>query len=290
MANLKELRNKIGGIQSIRKVTSAMKLVAGVKLRKAEQKAVASRDYAAELGKVLSGIHRDQFDVPCELLCGREVVKNELLMVFASDRGFCGNFNYLVYKAVLDQLESAKKSGRNILIWCVGAKIHNILKHRLSKDVNLELIPEFFKAEELLNNSNSLGHRIVRGFREHQFDEVSMLFTRYYSVMRRTVQIQELIPVKYEESRDRTTTIFEPDIESVLCNLLPFNIGVQIYQAALESVASEQSARMSSMDNATRNADDMLSGLKIKYNRTRQQGITQELTEIVSGAEAISNG
>ncbi|MBO7454135.1 MAG: ATP synthase F1 subunit gamma [Alphaproteobacteria bacterium] len=288
MANLKELRIKIGGIRAIRKVTAAMKLVAGVKLRKAEQRALASKPYANELKKILATIKRENLAKSYELFDGRESVKSEVLIAFASDKGFCGNFNYLLSKKLREIVAERRAAGVKIEILCVGNKLYQMLRHALSEKESLELVADFYKGE-ILENSRNLAARVIEEFRKEAVDRVSLVFTHYYSAMRMTVGEESLIPLKREENKDVTETIFEPSADEVLENLLPYNLGIQIYQAALESMASEQSSRMRSMDNATRNADEMLGDLTIRYNRTRQYGITQELTEVVAGASAVAN-
>ena len=288
MANLKELRIKIGGIRAIRKVTAAMKLVAGVKLRKAEQRALASKPYANELKKILATIKRENLAKSYELFDGRESVKSEVLIAFASDKGFCGNFNYLLSKKLREIVAERRAAGVKVEILCVGNKLYQMLRHALSEKESLELVADFYKGE-ILENSRNLAARVIEEFRKEAVDRVSLVFTHYYSAMRMTVGEESLIPLKREENNDVTETIFEPSADEVLENLLPYNLGIQIYQAALESMASEQSSRMRSMDNATRNADEMLGDLTIRYNRMRQYGITQELTEVVAGADAIAN-
>ncbi len=288
MANLKELRIKIGGIRAIRKVTAAMKLVAGVKLRKAEQRALASKPYANELKKILARIKRENLAKSYELFDGRESVKSEVLIAFASDKGFCGNFNYLLGKKLKEIVAERRKSGVKVKILCAGNKLYQMLKHALSESESLELVTDFYRGE-ILGNARNLATRVIDEFRKETVDKVSLIYTHYYSAMRMVVGEESLIPLKQEENNDITETIFEPSADEVLENLLPYNLGIQIYQAALESTASEQSSRMRSMDNATRNADEMLSDLTIRYNRTRQYGITQELTEVVAGADAIAN-
>ena len=288
MANLKELRIKIGGIRAIRKVTAAMKLVAGVKLRKAEQRALASKPYANELKKILATIKRENLAKSYELFDGRESVKSEVLIAFASDKGFCGNFNYLLSKKLREIVAERRAAGVKVEILCVGNKLYQMLRHALSEKESLELVADFYKGE-ILANARNLAARVIEEFRKEAVDRVSLVFTHYYSAMRMNVGEESLIPLKREENKDVTETIFEPSADEVLENLLPYNLGIQIYQAALESMASEQSSRMRSMDNATRNADEMLGDLTIRYNRTRQYGITQELTEVVAGASAVAN-
>ncbi len=288
MANLKELRNKISGIQSIRKVTSAMKLVASVKLRKAEQKALESREYAFALNNILCNIHREQLHKAYDLLDGRERIKTELLVVFASDKGFCGNFNYLLFKEMRDYVSNIHNLGRNVQILCIGRKLVSSLKNIINENDKLDLISDFYSGEQIFNKSKSLSAEVINRFINKEVDKVSVIYTHFYSSIRMDIKNKDLIPLVNIKNSDNTKMVFEPSESDILEDSLKYNIMIQLYQSALESMASEQSSRMSSMDNATRNADDMLSDLSIRYNRTRQQGITQELVEVVAGANAVS--
>ncbi len=290
MANLKELRNKIGVVQSIRKVTSAMKLVAGVKLRKAEQKAFASREYSSELERILSELKNKCADVNNELFTGREQIKTELLIVFSSDRGLCGNFNYMINKEVQRLLYDLHHEGKRVRLICVGTKLFDIFKRMLNEEDEIISVENFYKGDNMFENSRKLASDAIKRFTDKTVDRVSVVYTAYYSAMKHKIEQRSLIPVVGKNCEDKTETIFEPNMDEVLQNALSYNIGIQIYQAALDSVASEQSSRMTSMDNATRNADEMLSGLSVKYNRMRQYGITQELVEVISGAKAIEEG
>ena len=290
MANLKELRNKIGVVQSIRKVTSAMKLVAGVKLRRAEQKTVVSREYAQELGKILAQIRREFVDdVKSELFLGRELVKTEMLIVFASDRGLCGNFNYLVTKEVAKNLMELHKSGRKVYLLCIGEKIFEPVRRMLNENDCIESEKDFYHGD-VYENAKKVAEKVIEKFNSGDVDKVSVLYNRYYSAMHKQIEVKTLIPIECEPTADKTVPIFEPNVNDVLNAVLPYNVAIQLYQCALESITSEQSSRMTSMDSATRNADDLISDLSIKYNRTRQYNITQELVEVISGASAISKG
>lgn len=288
MANLKELRKKISVVQSTRKVTSAMKMVAGVKLRKVEQQVAASREYTDSLYAVLSRLNDRFTDINSELFLGREQVQTELLVVFVSDRGLCGNYNYMMNKAVKQFVEDFHRTGKKLRIECVGLKQFDQFKAMLNPGDSIELVDEFYRIEKLFDNAQSLARKIIDKFENGEIDKVSVLYTHYFSAIRHEIMLRSLIPLERKVNAKTSATIFEPDIDSVLRDLLPYNIGMQIYQAALESMSSEQSSRMTAMDNATRNADEMLSELSIKYNRTRQYGITQELTEVISGAQAIN--
>jgi F-type H+-transporting ATPase subunit gamma len=291
MANLKELRNKIGVVQSTRKVTSAMKLVAAVKLKKAEQKAYVSKEYAIELESVFSKIHRRFLDIGYELFSGRERVNTEMLIMMASDRGLCGNFNYVIGKEVAEIISEFHRNNKKVYVVCAGSKLFEPIKRLLSKDDPVELLKDFYRNEDLFSNSQKLAQKAIDYFESGKVDRISITCMRYYSAMRHKVEVKTIVPMQVKTNNaDNTVTIFEPNIKQIFKTALPYNVTVQIYQAALESIASEQGSRMISMDNATKNADELISGLTLKYNRNRQYNITQELAEIVSGAEAISKG
>ncbi|MDR2781810.1 MAG: ATP synthase F1 subunit gamma [Holosporaceae bacterium] len=288
MANLKELRNKIGVIQSTRKVTSAMKLVAGVKLKKAEQKAAASREYSSELGHIVSKIRRELLDVECELFSGRKNVRTEMLVVFASDKGLCGNFNYVVNKETSKLISEIYARGREVRLVCVGGKLFDLLRQKLHDSKAIELEVGFYNTEHLFENSHKLARKIADYFMREIVDKVSIVYTKCCSAIQRKVEVRDIIPLTCEPNCDKTDTVFEPNAREVLNKIVPYNIAIQIYQASLESIAGEQSSRMTSMDNATRNADELLSDLTITCNRTRQYKITQELVEVISGASTIA--
>ncbi len=243
-----------------------------------------------EVMGILKSINRELLNKSYVLLDGRDEVKTELLIVFASDRGFCGNFNYLIGKKVESEIASIRSRGKNIQIICVGRKLMPALKRMVLPDDKLDFIDDFYKDDSVWKNAEILSKEVIGRFSNQQVDKVSIVYTHFYSVVRMDVTVQHLIPVALEDNHDDKFMIFEPTTDEVLENLLLRNISTQIYQSAVESIASEQSSRMSSMDNATRNADDMLADLTIRYNRTRQYGITQELTEVVAGASAIANG
>jgi F-type H+-transporting ATPase subunit gamma len=267
-----------------------MKLVAGVKLRKAEQKANASRGYALELNKILSRLQRGLLKINSEIFNGRKNIKNELLIVFSSDRGLCGNFNYLIHNEVARLVNDFHENGKNVHIICVGNKAFSPLKKIIGKFDYIELEEGFYQSPEIVESSLILARKAIEYFKSNLIDRISAVYTRSYSALKREVELNELLPIKFEPDNDKSITIFEPSVDEIIDELVPYNLGIQIYQTALESITSEQSSRMTSMDNATRNADSILSELKIKYNRTRQYKITQELTEVISGANAIAEG
>lgn len=290
MSNLKELRGKIGVVQSTRKVTTAMKLVAGVKFRKAELKVHSSREYASAIFGTLSKINRSSIsDDNATLLSGRKNAKSMLVIVFSSDRGLCGNFNHAVLNKSVEFISQEAEKGKMIKVVCVGSKLLEPLNRVFGTvdGVVVEYFDKFYNGD-VYENASIMSKHLIRAFHDCELDEVVCIFTKFYSNVKRSVEALQLVPVNYESCKDSSETIFEPSIINVLDYILPLNITVQIYQAALESVASEQCARMTSMDNATRNADELLDELSIRYNRTRQYMITQELMEIISGANAIA--
>ncbi|GHT90467.1 ATP synthase gamma chain [Alphaproteobacteria bacterium] len=290
MANLKELKNKINVINSTRKVTSAMKLVAGVKLRKAEQRTNASRDFAKELNRILTRLNQKFVEIKSELFLGRKNVLTEMLIVFSSDRGLCGNYNYLITQEVLRIVDGFHKDCKNVYIVCVGNKAFLQLKKVIVETDHIELMDGFYNEKNIVEASMLLARKAVGYFQSNVIDKISVVYTKSYSAIKREVELKELIPIKCEPTNDKSETIFEPNVDEIIDELIPYNLGIQIYQTSLESMTSEQSSRMTSMDNATRNADSILSELRITYNRTRQYRITQELTEVISGADAIAEG
>lgn len=289
MANLRELRNKLNSVKSTRKITAAMKLVAGVKLRKAEQKAEASRGYAEYLSKIISGIRRDFLDKCPEMLVGRESSTNVLLVVFGADKGLCGNFNYSVLKGAKQEVARLLENGKKVKVLCLCQKTYNSLARMLTCEV--ELFEESNKTDQSFDYATRVAKYACQEFLENRVDCVRLLYTKYISAMNREVRVDEVVPISQcEPSDEDTMTIFEPSEEEVFNRILEYNVGVQIHQAALESMASEQSARMTAMDSATRNADEIIAKMALKYNRLRQSMITLELVEVISGAEALNKG
>lgn len=290
MSNLKELRNKISVVSSTRKVVFAMKLVAGVKLRKAEQKTLGSREYAKELLSMIARLKRGVMDEDYELFSGKKPVHSVLLIIFVSDKGLCGNFNYSINKYTSNFVGKLHSEGKRVHILCVGTKLFELFKRLLNENDEIELIDNFYKNKDTYSASLEISNKVLDYFYAGKVDSINVIYTMYYSAIKRIVETKSLIPIISEMNPDHSMTIFEPSPAEVLRKVLPYNLGVQIYQCALESVASEQSSRMTSMDNAVRNADELLSGLTVKYNRTRQYLITQELTEVIAGANSINKG
>jgi len=293
MPNLKELKNRISSVKSTRKITSAMKMVAASKLRRAQELAESSRVYADSLSFILSslaGNTKNSADLP-EILTGRENSKISLLIINSSDRGLCGGFNSNLFRNAKKWISDQQGQGKSVKIMTVGKKASSFYKK-----TDLDIVASF---EDLNSNdrqlqvSEEIKNKIMELFENNEIDEVSILFNKFVSAISQEPTYQSLIPLSNEEiSKDESEANnaifeFEPDKNELLEYLVPRNFLTQIYRSVLESSASEHAARMTSMDNATRNAGDMIDRLTLTYNRTRQAFITKELIEIISGAEAV---
>ena len=293
MPNLKELKNRISSVKSTRKITSAMKMVAASKLRRAQELAESSRVYADSLSFILSslaGNTKNSSDLP-EILTGRENSKFSLLIINSSDRGLCGGFNSNLFRNAKKWISDQQGQGKSVKIMTVGKKASSFYKK-----TDLDIVASF---EDLNSNdrqlqvSEEIKNKIMELFENNEIDEVSILFNKFVSAISQEPTYQSLIPLSNEETSEDESEAnnavfeFEPDKNELLEYLVPRNFLTQIYRSVLESSASEHAARMTSMDNATRNAGDMIDRLTLTYNRTRQAFITKELIEIISGAEAV---
>ena len=293
MPNLKELKNRISSVKSTRKITSAMKMVAASKLRRAQELAESSRVYADSLSFILSslaGNTKNRADLP-EILTGRENSKISLLIINSSDRGLCGGFNSNLFRNAKKWISDQQGQGKSVKIMTVGKKASSFYKK-----TDLDIVASF---EDLNSNdrqlqvSEEIKNKIMELFENNEIDEVSILFNKFVSAISQEPTYQSLIPLSNEETSEDESEAnnaifeFEPDKNELLEYLVPRNFLTQIYRSVLESSASEHAARMTSMDNATRNAGDMIDRLTLTYNRTRQAFITKELIEIISGAEAV---
>ena len=293
MPNLKELKNRISSVKSTRKITSAMKMVAASKLRRAQDLAESSRVYADSLSFILSslaGNTKNSSDLP-EILTGRENSKISLLIINSSDRGLCGGFNSNLFRNAKNWISEQQEKGKSVKIITVGKKASSFYRK-----TDLDVIANFDDLnsnDKQLQVSEEIKNKIMELFENNEIDEVSILFNKFVSVIAPEPTYQSLIPLSNEEADEEVTDTsnavfeFEPDKNELLEYLVPRNFLTQIYRSVLESSASEHAARMTSMDNATRNAGDMIDGLTLTYNRTRQAFITKELIEIISGAEAV---
>jgi F-type H+-transporting ATPase subunit gamma len=293
MPSLKAFRNRIASVKATRKITKAMQMVAAAKLRRAQERALAARPYsdrmAAVLGNLASGME-GRPDAPA-LLAGRGSEQTHLLVVATAERGLCGNFNSSIVKLAREHADRLMAEGRTIKIFCVGKKGHDQLKRLYGRYI-IEAID--FKGVRQLTyaQAQTVGNRILRLFEDGQFDVCTIFFSEFRSVITQRPRALRLIPAEVPTSgkvADLGGAIHdaEPDEAEILADLLPRNINVQIYRALLENAASEEGARMSAMDNATRNAGEMIDKLTLNYNRQRQAQITKELIEIISGAEAL---
>ena len=290
MPNLKELKNRISSVKSTRKITSAMKMVAASKLRRAQELAESSRVYADSLSFILSslaGNTKNSSDLP-EILTGRENSKISLLIINSSDRGLCGGFNSNLFRNAKKWISDQQGLGKSVKIMTVGKKASSFYKK-----TDLDIVASF---EDLNSNdrqlqvSEEIKNKIMELFENNEIDEVSILFNKFVSAISQEPTYQSLIPLSNDETSEEESEAnnsvfeFEPDKNELLEYLVPRNFLTQIYRSVLESSASEHAARMTSMDNATRNAGDMIDRLTLTYNRTRQAFITKELIEIISGA------
>ena len=294
MPSLKELKNRITSVKSTRKITSAMKMVAASKLRRAQELAESSRVYADSLAFILSslaGKPSKNSDLP-EILTGRENPKTTLLIINSSDRGLCGGFNSNLFRNAKTWIAEQQAKGKTVKLLTVGKKASSFYRRS-----EIDVIANF---EDLTSNdrqiqvAEEIKSKIVELFESKEVDEVSILFNKFVSAIAQEPSYQSLIPMasddeQPEEVVETSNAVFEfePDKNELLEYLLPRNFSTQIYRSILESSASEHAARMTSMDNATRNAGDMIDRLTLTYNRTRQAFITKELIEIISGAEAV---
>lgn len=290
MANLKDLKTRINSVKSTQKITSAMKMVAAAKLRRAQEVAEAGRPYSSRMQQVISGLaaNANKSNAP-ELLVGREDVKTHLLIVVSADKGLCGGFNGSIARQTRQEINRLENEGKSVLVYMVGKKA--------ADNLGREILNKTFERIENLQGSNvdhnkvkGVTEKILSGFADNQFDQVSIIYNQFVNAITQNVVVAPLIPANVVGEQDNESLVvydYEPEQNELLELLLPRNINTQIFSALLESSAAELAARMTAMDNATRNAGDMIDSLTLVYNRTRQANITKELIEIISGAEAL---
>ena len=297
MATLKELRIRISSVKSTQKITKAMQMVASSKLRRAQENAEAARPYAERMEGMLRAIAISVAgnDNAPRMLAGSGASDTHLLLVTTSDRGLCGGFNSSIVRAVKQRIAALQADGKTVKLLCLGRKGRDQLK-RDYQELIIETVEDLDKGGLDYDDAATISTRLAKMFDDGEFDVCTIIYNHFKSVMSQIVTIQQLIPYHVEDgdASDGTEEAlvsaiyeYEPDEEEILAQLLPRNLAVQIYRALLESSASEQAARMTAMDNATRNAGDMIDKLSLLYNRSRQAAITTELTEIVTGAEAL---
>ncbi len=291
MASLDDLKKRIASVKSTQKITKAMKMVAAAKLRRAQESAEKGRPYSEKMNNIIlnlsSGIS-DKENSP-KLLSGTGNDKVHLCIVMTSDRGLCGGFNSNIIKKAKSYFSKILSEGKELKIITVGSKGNDQLK-RMYGDKIIENIS--FKESKNANyfDADKVGKIVIDKFESSEFDICTIFYNQFKNVITQIPQAQQIIPLNNEDSEDNTSDEnyeFEPDEDEILSNLLPKNISTQIFKAMLENSASEQGSRMSAMDNATRNAGEMVDKLTIQYNRSRQAAITKELIEIISGAESL---
>lgn len=292
MPSLKDLRNRIASVKATRKITKAMQMVAAAKLRRAQEAAVAARPYAERMGSVLSNLASAMEGKPGapRLLAGTGKDDVHLLVVATAERGLCGGFNTSIVKLAREHADRLIREGKTVKIITVGKKGNDALKRLYGKYIIDAVDFRGAKAVEFAH-ADGVANKVLAMFEAGEFDVATLFFSEFKSVIQQKPTALRLIPASIDTSKvpDLGGAVYEyePEEDVILGELLPRNIAVQVFRALLENAASEQGARMSAMDNATRNAGDMINKLSIKYNRQRQAQITKELIEIISGAEAL---
>ena len=293
MASLKDLRNRIASVKATQKITKAMQMVAAAKLRRAQDAAEAARPYADRMDQVMANLARGLANPEgaSPLLAGTGKDDVHLLVVCTAERGLCGGFNSSIARLARERAMRLKREGKTVKILCVGRKGAEQLRRTNGPDiigtVDFRAVRQISFAE-----ANEVATRVLTMFEEGEFDVCTLFYSRFQSVISQIPTGARIIPAEVPES-DAEVDLggaiyeYEPEEDEILAELLPRNIAVQIFRALLENAASEQGARMSAMDNATRNAGEMIDKLTITYNRQRQAQITKELIEIISGAEAL---
>jgi F-type H+-transporting ATPase subunit gamma len=290
MASLKDMRVRIAATKATQKITKAMQMVAASKLRRAQAAAEAARPYAERMGKVLGSIAGAVGDLGSapRLLAGTGNEQVHLLLVCTAERGLCGPFNSAIVRLARERANALMAEGKEVKFFCVGRKGYEQLRRLYQKHI-IEHV-ELRAVRSLgFENAEGIGDRIVKLYEEGAFDVCTLFFSRFKSVIAQVPTAQQIIPPVFEgEAGNDTGAIYEyePDEDEILTELLPRNISVQIFRALLENSASFYGAQMTAMDNATRNAGEMIRKQTLTYNRTRQAMITKELIEIISGAEA----
>jgi F-type H+-transporting ATPase subunit gamma len=306
MPNLKDLRVRIDSVKSTQKITSAMKMVAAAKLRRAQEQAEAARPFSERMDRMLSSLYDG---LPAgtggpELLAGKGKDDIHLIVVMTSDRGLCGGFNSSIVRGALKIINRLLDDGKEVKVLCIGRKGRDILR-RDFRSLILDTFEDVGRKALSFVDATMVSDRILRMFANGEFDVCTMIYNRFQSAMTQIVTPQQLIPFQaspktHENAAEELDSSqveaagagkavydFEPDEQAILEDLLPRNLSIQLFRALLENAASEQGARMTAMDNATRNAGEMIDDLTVTYNRTRQAFITKELIEIISGAEAL---
>ena len=300
MANLKELKNRITSVKSTQKITSAMKMVAASRLKRAQDAAEVARPYAVQMTEIMTSVLKriGSLDVSSKLLIGTGSDSVHLIVAVTSDRGLCGGFNSSISREARKLIRSLEADGKEVKILCIGRKGRDQLKMEFEKNI-IDCYEGIGKAGVDFGEAQMIASKVIGMFDEGSFDECTLVYNRFVSVISQEVTSIKIVPVQLPEISSEakigdigvnsysTGYEYEPTEEEILDELLPQNLCVRIFSALLESSASEHGARMSAMDNATRNAGEMIDDLSMIYNRSRQAKITSELIEIISGAEAL---
>jgi F-type H+-transporting ATPase subunit gamma len=297
MANLKDLKSKIASVTSTRRITSAMKMVAAAKLRRAQDMAESARPYAERMERMLTSLSvsaaANPDSAPPMLAAGAD--DTHLLVLITSDRGLCGGFNATLVRFTRRRMAELEAAGKTVKLMIVGRKGISALRRDAGSRL-VETYEDLSKPRPGFSQADRVSTRITAMFEAGEFDVCTVIYNKYVSILTQEVTPLQLIPFQAatennaepaEDAGPGGSYEFEPDEEEILAALLPRNLSVQVFRAMLESFASEQASRMTAMENATRNAGDMIDSLTLKYNRTRQAAITSELIEIISGAEAL---
>ncbi|MBD1161948.1 MAG: F0F1 ATP synthase subunit gamma [Candidatus Pelagibacter sp.] len=290
MASLDDLKKRIASVKSTQKITKAMKMVAAAKLRKAQESAEKGRPYSEKMNNIILNLSNGISDKEntSKLLSGTGNDKVHLCVVMTSDRGLCGGFNSNIIKKAKSYFSKISAEGKEFKIITVGSKGNDQLKRVYGEKI-IENIS--FKESKNANyfDADKVGKMVIEKFEAGEFDVCTIFYNQFKNVITQIPQAQQIVPLNNEEDENNSDESyeFEPDEDEILSNLLPKNISTQIFKAMLENSASEQGSRMSAMDNATRNAGEMVDKLTIEYNRSRQAAITKELIEIISGAESL---
>ena len=297
MPSLKDIKNQINSVGSTKKITSAMKMVAASKLRRSQEKAEAARPYSSRLEEMLVSLASSvaSGDGIIRLLTGTGNDQNYVVIPVSADRGLCGGFNSSINRETFKLVKSLEEDGKKVDLMPVGKKSRDFF-NRVMKDQILESFVDLNVSQSGYDSALQVSNKLQELYFEGKFDKCILVFNKFKSVISQEVTQQQLIPLdisnssKKESSEDSAVKAiydYEPDEETILKDLLPKNVSIQIFKVLLESDAGEHGARMAAMDNATRNAGEMIDSLTLKYNRTRQAFITKELIEIISGAESV---
>lgn len=295
MPSLKDMRNRIASVKATQKITKAMQMVAAAKLRRAQDAADAARPYAERMSAVLANLnaHVVNKEAASPLLVGSGKDNVHLLIVATAERGLCGGFNANIARLARERARGLLAEGKEVKLLCVGRKGYEALKRDYGKQI-VDVISMRGVRQIGFANAHEIAKRVLRMFDEGEFDVCTLVFSEFVNILTQRPKAMQLIPVKLPEAEGepaaegpKAAYIFEPEEDEILRDLLPRNVSTQIFRALLENAAGEQGARMTAMDNATRNAGELIDKLTLSYNRKRQDIITKELIEIVSGAEAL---